>query len=52
MEVITSSGAKQCFYAHLHGNAINYAFRGNFDGVSFDLVSADSLEFVPKLIVA
>ncbi len=52
MEVITSSGAKQCFYAHLHGNAINYAFRGNFEGVSFDLVSADSLEFVPKLIVA
>ncbi len=52
MEVITSSGAKRCFYAHLHGNAINYAFRGNFEGVAFDLVSADSLEFVPKLIVA
>lgn len=51
MEVITSSGAKQCYYAHLHGNAINYAFRGNFEGVNFDLISADSLEFVPKLIV-
>lgn len=51
MEVITSSGAKQCYYAHLHGNAINYAFRGNFGGVNFDLISADSLEFVPKLIV-
>ena len=51
MEVITSSGAKRCFYAHLHGNAINYAFRGDYEGVNFDLVSADSLEFVPKLIV-
>lgn len=50
MEVIVESGVKKCYYAHLHGNSINYAFKGEYEGVKFDLISADSLGFVPKLI--
>ncbi len=50
-DVVVSSEAKRCYYGHLHGHSVNWAFRGERDGVSFDLVSADFLEFCPKLLV-
>ncbi|MBR5015751.1 MAG: metallophosphoesterase [Clostridia bacterium] len=51
MEVLVESGIDRCCYAHLHGAAIDYAFREEYEGIKFDLVSADSLGFVPKLLV-
>lgn len=51
MEVLLESGIDRCYYAHLHGTAIDYAFRGEYEGIKFDLISADSLKFTPKLIV-
>ena len=43
---------KRCYYGHLHGkNAISKAFIGNYEGIEFDLISADYLNFTPKLIV-
>ena len=50
MDVLRESGIRTCYYAHLHGNAIGHAFRGERDGIRFDLVSADSMEFCPRLI--
>ncbi len=50
MEVLIESGIKRCYYAHLHGASIPYAFRDTYEGIKFDLISADSLEFCPKLI--
>ncbi|MBQ8574869.1 MAG: metallophosphoesterase [Clostridia bacterium] len=49
-DIVISSGAKRCYYGHLHGPSSNWAFRGERDGVNFDLVSADFLEFCPKLL--
>lgn len=50
MEVLVSEGIKRCYFAHLHGASINYAFRGEYEGISFSLVSSDSLGFCPMLI--
>lgn len=50
MDVLRKNEIKTVYYAHLHGNAINYAFRGERDGISFNLVSGDSLNFYPYLI--
>ncbi len=50
-DVVINSSAKRCYYGHLHGPSVNWAFRGESDGVNFDLVSADFLEFCPKLLV-
>lgn len=36
---------KRCYYAHLHGKAIEEAVQGNIDGIEFKLVSADGLDF-------
>ncbi|NLL63462.1 MAG: serine/threonine protein phosphatase [Ruminococcaceae bacterium] len=50
MEVLIENNIKKCYYAHLHGNTINYAFKGIYKGIEFDLVSADALGFTPKLV--
>lgn len=50
MNVLREEGIRRCYYAHLHGNSIHYAFRGEKDGIRFQLVSADALQFVPLQI--
>ena len=50
MDVLRASGIRTCYYAHLHGNAIRNAFRGERDGIRFTLVSADSMGFCPLRI--
>ena len=51
MQVLIEEGVKRCYYGHLHGASIPWALRGEFEGMYFDLVSADALGFCPKLIV-
>lgn len=51
MQVLTNEKIERCFFAHLHGASINYAFTGTYEGINFSLVSADSLKFCPKLIL-
>ena len=38
-------GARQVIYGHLHGPGVTRAFRGERDGVRYDLVSCDALGF-------
>jgi predicted phosphohydrolase len=48
--VLTEEKISRCFYGHLHGNSVNWAFSGEKDGVNFSLISSDYLGFCPKLI--
>ena len=41
---------KRCYYGHVHGKNIYSAFNGEYEGIHFRLVSADSLSFIPLLI--
>lgn len=50
MQVLLDNKIEKCYYAHLHGASIAYAFRDTYEGIKFDLISADSLEFTPKFI--
>ncbi|MBQ0135898.1 MAG: metallophosphoesterase [Oscillospiraceae bacterium] len=50
VDTLLDCGIDKCYYAHLHGNSINYAFKDTYKGIKFDLVSSDALGFVPKLI--
>lgn len=47
MELMHRYGVKTVVYGHIHGNAKHIAFTGERDGVSFHLVSCDSMEFMP-----
>ncbi len=51
MQVLIDEKIERCYFAHLHGMSINYAFTEVYEGINFSLVSSDSLGFCPKLIV-
>ena len=41
-------GIQKCFYGHLHGEAHREALIGEQEGILFELVSCDYLEFKVK----
>jgi len=45
-------GVRNCWYGHLHGLGHRFAVRGEVDGIVYELVSADYVDFVPKMIVS
>lgn len=50
MEVLIKQGIKRCFYGHLHGGSCLYAVQEEVDGIDFSLVSADFLQFCPRIL--
>lgn len=50
LELFSTYGVTQCFYGHLHGDSHRLAFQGEHYGTKFTLVSADYLNFQPKLV--
>lgn len=50
-ERFEAAGVKNVVYGHLHGASHRYAFNGECDGVTYQCVSADYLDFVPKQIL-
>lgn len=50
MDVLKENNIERCYYGHLHGGAINGAINEIYDGIKFQLVSADYLGFCPLFI--
>lgn len=50
LNLLTEYGIKKCYYGHLHGVAARFAIDESVDDVSFKLISADRLNFVPYLV--
>ena len=50
MNVLKEYKIERCYYGHLHGGAINGAINDVYDGIKFQLVSADYLGFCPLFI--
>lgn len=48
--MLKDNGIARCYYGHLHGASIEYAFNGVYEGIDFRLVSADNLKFAPYKI--
>ena len=44
-EVLKKYQIKNCYYGHLHAQAIRDAVQGNYKGINLKLVSADGLDF-------
>jgi predicted phosphohydrolase len=49
LAVLKKHGIKRCYYGHIHGT---YDIPASFveEDVTFTLVSADFLDFVPKIV--
>ncbi len=50
LSVLREERISRCYYGHLHGPSLPFAFNGTADGTAFQLVSADYLHFCPLLI--
>lgn len=51
LDVLHAYGIKTCYYGHLHGSSRRYAIGGVRDGIYYELISADHLEFAPKKLL-
>ena len=51
LDVIYRYDLKYCYYGHLHGNACKNALNGERDGVYFQLISGDFIQFCPYRIL-
>ena len=45
--VLTREGVRSCWYGHLHGPSLPWAFTGKAEGIQFHCASADHLKFCP-----
>jgi predicted phosphohydrolase len=50
IDLLIKYKVQRCYYAHLHATACQMAFRGEYMGINFQLVSADCLNFALKLV--
>ncbi len=50
VELMQQYGVEICLYGHLHSYAVQHSLKGNHWDIVFHLVSADYLDFAPKLI--
>ena len=48
--VLKEEKISRCYYGHLHGYSCQSAVNGEYEGIKFSLISADFLEFCPKLV--
>jgi len=51
IDVMYEFGVLNCWYGHLHGAGHRFAERGEIGGITYDLVSADFLDFSPLRIL-
>ena len=49
-DLIRGHGVDHAVYGHLHGRSCLGSFEGDHEGTTYHLVSADHLQFVPRLI--
>ena len=50
VDVMNEFGVESCWYGHIHGSGHKYAVKKEVDGITYDIVSADYINFTPKLI--
>ncbi|MBE7014627.1 MAG: serine/threonine protein phosphatase [Ruminococcaceae bacterium] len=49
--ILKEYGIKKCYYGHLHSRSHHLAFCEEIDGILFELISSDYLNFTPKKIL-
>ena len=51
LELFERYGVRRCWYGHLHGPGRKWAYRGEHNGTTYSLVSADEVDFCPEKIL-
>ncbi len=51
LDVLREYNIRRCFYGHIHGDGAKRAFIGEYEGISFRLISCDYLRFMPLSVL-
>lgn len=51
IELMERYGVRDCYYGHIHGAGRRYAVCGEYGGISYNMVSADHVDFKPVKIL-
>ena len=49
--VMNEFGVKKCWYGHIHSYGHSFAVRGEVEGIVYEMVSADFVDFIPQRII-
>ena len=49
--VLNEYGVKNCWYGHIHSHGHRYAVRGEVEGIFYNMISADFVDFTPQRIM-
>lgn len=47
INIMVKYGVKHCWYGHIHGQGHRFAIEGNFEDITYHMVSADFINFSP-----
>lgn len=50
IDVLIRYNIKECYYGHIHGKGCNYSINSEIDGIRYQLISSDFVQFNPVLI--
>ena len=50
LDIFKKYNIKKVYFGHLHGDAINNAILGEYNGISFKNIAADQLNFSPMVV--
>ena len=51
VDLLNEFGVKQCWYGHIHSHGHRFAVRGEVEGIYYEMVSADFVDFTPQQIM-
>ena len=51
LSAMNEYGIKKCVYGHLHGDGHRLAVRGTIEGIEYEIVSADFINFTPQRVI-
>jgi len=51
IDVLNEFGVRQCYYGHLHSEGHKIAVHGLIDGIKYDIISADYINFTPQRVL-
>jgi predicted phosphohydrolase len=51
IDIMDEFGVKKCYYGHIHGHGHRFAVNGEIEGINYELVSADFVNFIPKKVL-
>jgi len=51
ISLLNEFGVKDCYYGHLHSEGHRLATRGVHDGINYEIISADYINFTPQRVI-